>query len=123
MRLKERNEIERAIRHFQRVEKESWSVLSGDLEPRPGESVELHRDRGRRAELAVVALQRQIPREPSCVGGGYAYGRMVYDAWFCPHCGTRYEVGFDTYAYCWNCGQAINWKSEDWEDADWWGEE
>lgn len=36
-------------------------------------------------------------------------GEIVYDTWICPCCGKDYEVDYDDYKYCPNCGQAIDW--------------
>lgn len=60
--------------------------------------------------LAIEALEKQIPAVPDYEGDGYADGELVYDTWICPNCGKYYEVYFDDYEYCPECGQAIDWK-------------
>lgn len=40
-------------------------------------------------------------------------GNIILDEWLCPHCNTRYEVDYDRYFYCPNCGQKIRWSEED----------
>lgn len=59
------------------------------------------------------AVERQKTKRPTYDGDGYAPdGTFVWDEWKCPHCGTRYEVDYDDYKYCPNCGQHIDWSEE-----------
>ena len=37
-------------------------------------------------------------------------GSLVFDEWICPCCNSRYEVDYDEYEYCPNCGQKIAWE-------------
>ena len=61
------------------------------------------------SELAIQALEKQIAKKPAYEGDGYAPdGTLVYDTWICPCCGSRYEVDYDDYDYCPNCGQRLN---------------
>ena len=60
--------------------------------------------------LAIEALERQTPKIPNFEGDGYADGELVYDTWICPCCGKEYEVDYDDYKYCPECGQAIDWR-------------
>lgn len=64
-------------------------------------------------EVAIEALEKQIPQRPNLEADGYADGQLVYDTWICPHCGEYYEVDYDDYDYCPNCGQAIDWSEDD----------
>ena len=62
-------------------------------------------------EVAVWAMEKQIPKELIAEGDGYADGEMVFDSFFCPscdHCIGEDEVEF----YCPNCGQKISWEDE-----------
>lgn len=59
------------------------------------------------------ALEKQKPKKPDLEGDGYADGQLVYDTWICPCCGKRYEVDYDDYNHCPECGQAIDWSKED----------
>lgn len=63
-------------------------------------------------DLAIKALEKQIPKKPLLEGDGYYDGEMVYDIWRCPNCGRAYEVDSDDYDYCPNCGQRIDWSEE-----------
>ena len=63
-------------------------------------------------EMAMEALEKQIPKKPYLEGDGYADGYLVYDTWICPHCEKHYEVDYDDYDYCPNCGQKIDWSEQ-----------
>lgn len=57
------------------------------------------------------AVERMKPKTPTYDGDGYAPdGTFVWDEWLCPNCNSRYEVDFDEYDYCPNCGQKILWE-------------
>lgn len=64
-------------------------------------------------EMIVQTLEKQIPKKPSYEGDGYADGHLVYDTWICPCCEKRYEVDYDNYDHCPNCGQKIDWGDEE----------
>ena len=62
-------------------------------------------------EMIVQALEKQIPKKQTYEGDGYAPdGTFVWDEWLCPCCGKRYEVDYDNYDYCPNCGQKLDWS-------------
>lgn len=64
-------------------------------------------------DVAIQALEKQIPKKPTYDGDGYAPdGTFVWDEWLCPCCGERYEVDYDDYDYCPNCGQKLDWSDE-----------
>ena len=50
-------------------------------------------------ELAISALEKQIPKKPDLDGGIY-----------CPCCLHEFKENYDTASYCPNCGQAIDWS-------------
>lgn len=56
------------------------------------------------------AVEKQRAKKPNLEGDGYADGHMVYDTWNCPCCGISYEVDYDDYKYCPDCGQHIDWS-------------
>ena len=63
--------------------------------------------------IAIQALGKQIPKKPIYEGDGYAPdGTFVFDIWICPSCCKRYEVDYDDYDYCPNCGQKLDWSDE-----------
>ena len=53
-------------------------------------------------QTVVTALQKQVPMKPTFTGDGYA--------WTCHNCGKDYEVEYDEYEYCPECGQKIDWS-------------
>ena len=64
-------------------------------------------------DMAINALEKQIPKKPTYEGDGYAPdGTFVFDEWICPCCEKRYEVDYDDYDYCPNCGQKIDWSDK-----------
>lgn len=58
------------------------------------------------------AIEKQNSKPPYYEGDGYADGYPVYDTWICPYCGQDFEVEYDEYEYCPNCGQHIDWGEE-----------
>lgn len=66
--------------------------------------------------MAISALEKQIPKKPTYFGDGHeSDGSLVRYEWICPNCESRYdyEVDYDNYSYCPNCGQKIDWGEED----------
>lgn len=61
-------------------------------------------------EECRTAREKQTAKRPDYEGDGYADGQLVYDTWICPCCGKRYEVEYDEYDYCPNCGQKLDWN-------------
>ena len=62
------------------------------------------------------AVEKQKPKVPDYEGDGYADGYMVYDTWICPNCGKKYEVDYDDYKHCPECGRAIGENLGETED-------
>lgn len=63
--------------------------------------------------MAIKALEKRVPNQPDLEGDGYDDdGEIIFDEWLCPCCETRYEVDYDDYKFCSNCGQAIDWSDE-----------
>ena len=84
---------------------ESMILYNKDFEPKNDNS-----NYERKIEflkMVIEALEKQVPKEPNYEGDGYSDGELVYDTWVCPNCGKYYEVDYDDYKYCPECGQAI----------------
>lgn len=64
-------------------------------------------------DMAIGDMQKQIPKKPYLWGDGYADGVLIYDMWDCPNCEKPYEVDYEEYKHCPNCGQAIDWGEEE----------
>ena len=62
-------------------------------------------------EQIMELKERDTAKMPMYEGDGYADGKMVYDIWICPNCGTKYEVDYGDYDFCPNCGQRIKWEN------------
>lgn len=63
--------------------------------------------------MAMESIEKQTPKKPNWEGDGYAPdGTFAYDTWICPNCGTNYGGDYDSYKYCPNCGQAIDWRKK-----------
>lgn len=66
----------------------------------------------------LESREKQTPKKPDLEGDGYGDdGVLIYDTWICPFCGKRYEIDYEEYDYCPNCGQAIDWNVGN-EDAE-----
>ena len=66
-------------------------------------------------EMAINALEKQIPKKPEYEADGYAGGELVYDYAKCPICGHDFEYGINDWEceYCSNCGQKLDWSDEE----------
>lgn len=62
------------------------------------------------SEVAIEAIEKQIPKKPLLEGDGYYDGEMVYDGWRCPNCDEYFEIDEEAYKYCPECGQRICWE-------------
>ena len=76
------------------------------------EEVEQYREIGTPEECRE-AVEKQKAKKPDFEGDGYADGNLVYDTWICPCCGKHYEVDYDDYDFCPNCGQKLDWSDEE----------
>ena len=55
-----------------------------------------------------------MPKKPDFEGDGYdENGFIILDTWICPCCEEYYEVDYDHYDHCPNCGQKIDWSEEE----------
>lgn len=63
--------------------------------------------------MAIKALEKQLPKKPDIYGDGYDDdGNIIYDTYDCPNCQKSYEIEYEEYDYCPNCGQALNWSDD-----------
>ena len=62
-------------------------------------------------DMAISALEKQIPKELIAEGDGYADGEMVYDSFYCQSCDHRMEED-EVEDYCPNYGQKISLEGE-----------
>lgn len=57
------------------------------------------------------SVEKQTPIEADYEGDNCGEnGDSIYDTWICPTCGEKYEIDFDDYDYCPNCGQRVSRK-------------
>lgn len=106
-----------AIREFQNIKPHSGMIPvrmaeAVDMAIKALEEVQQYRQIGT-VEECRAAMKKQTAKKPDYEGDGYSDGQLVYDTWICPSCGKRYEVFYDDYDYCPNCGQHIDWRDDD----------
>ena len=97
-----------AIIHIEQIRPKKCKMVNGKLQ---GGFPDHDSDTGKAIDKAIEALEKQIPKIPDYEGDGYADGELVYDTWICPRCGRQYEIDYDHYVYCPECGQLISWDS------------
>lgn len=79
----------------------------------PGQVIEMQMD-WVAMKAAYETYQKEKAERPDIYGDGYdPDGNLIYDTWDCPRCGASYEIDYDHYDYCPNCGQKIDWIGED----------
>ena len=93
------------------VNEEYWQELM-EMAIKALEEVQKYRAIGTPEECRA-AVEKQTARRPDYEGDGYADGHLVYDTWICPCCGKHYEVDYDNYNYCPDCGQKLDWSDEE----------
>ena len=93
------------------VNEEYWQELM-EMAIKALEEVQKYRAIGTPEECRA-AVEKQTAKKPDYEGDGYADGHLVYDTWICPCCGKHYEVDYDNYNYCPDCGQKLDWSDED----------
>lgn len=59
--------------------------------------------------LLQELVDKATPKKPFYEADGYdENGELIYDTWIYPNCIHYYEVDYDDYDYCPNCGQPID---------------
>ena len=97
-----------AIIHIEQIRPKKCKMVNGKLQ---GGFPDHDSDTGKAIDKAIEALEKQIPEIPDYEGDGYADGFPIYDTWICPSCGRHYEIDYDHYVYCPECGQLISWST------------
>ena len=87
---------------------ESMILYNKDFEPKNDNSNYEHKIEF--LKIAIDVLEKRIPKKPNYKG--YWNGGLVYNTWICPNCGKDYEVNWNHYKYCPECGQAIDWSND-----------
>ena len=62
--MNENEAIKKAIRHFECMKNDAVVVLDSGFGTHPGESDLVYRNRKMYAELAIQALEKQMPKKP-----------------------------------------------------------
>lgn len=91
-------EIQKAIKHFECVRDGAVAVLDSGFGTKPNESNTVYKNRKLYAELAINALEKQIPKKPvikySKKPITHKYGRFMN--FFCPVCGRFLTAMYET---------------------------
>lgn len=105
-----------ALKEIQLYKDNKLCLIPEDVYSRQCSELDAYKEIGT-VEECRKAVERQKPKVPDYEGDGYADGYMVYDTWICPNCGKKYEVDYDDYKHCPECGQAIDDNLEGMEDV------
>ena len=66
-------------------------------------------------EMAIQALEKQIPKKPRKTDSYRGVLKRVY-AYVCPTCGNvcleKYMNERQNTMFCWNCGQHLDWSDD-----------
>lgn len=66
-------------------------------------------------EMAIQALEKQIPKKPRKTDSYRGVLKKVY-AYVCPTCGNvcleKYMNERQNTTFCWDCGQKLDWSDE-----------
>lgn len=67
-------------------------------------------------EMAIQALEKQIPKKPRKTDSYRGVLKKVY-AYVCPTCGNarleKYMNERQNTVFCWDCGQKLDWSDEE----------
>lgn len=64
--------------------------------------------------IVQESVDKETPLMVNYISDGYADGYPVHDTATCPNCTRIFEVyDEEHYNYCPNCGQHLNWDTED----------
>lgn len=101
-------DIQKAIKHFECVRDGAIAVLDSGFGTKPNESNIVYKNRKLYAELAIAALEKQMPKKP-------VWGDDDMDKIDCPYCGyglDEVDAGeyMSKHKFCQDCGQALDWS-------------
>lgn len=99
--------LEKAIRHFECMRDNNIAVLNSGFGTKKGEHNSLYKNRKMYAELAIKALEKQVPKKPT-------HEATIQECHTCPSCKNVLDR-FDKTLYCFFCGQRLDWSDEDGE--------
>lgn len=68
--------------------------------------------------IALQTLKELVDKatstKPNIWGDGVdSNGEIIYDMYDCPNCDKSYEIDYEKYDYCPNCGQRLDWSGVD----------
>lgn len=114
--MTELEEIKKAIRHFECMKNDAVAVLDSEFGTHPGESDLVYRNRKMYAELAINALEKQIPKklkirkatDDDIENELRDFITVKGKICLCPTCGDCIAV--NELKYCWECGQKLDWS-------------
>lgn len=98
--------IKKAIKHFECMKSDAVAVLDSGFGTKPNESNTVYKNRKLYTELAINALEKQIPKKLTHLDSVPHYR--------CPCCNDAVKLFEEspTYQirYCKWCGQALDWS-------------
>ena len=113
------NALDMAIEAFKEIQlykDNKLCLVPEDVYSRQCSELDAYKEIGT-VEECREAVEKQKPKKPDYEGDGYDdKGELVYDTWICPNCDKKYEVDYDDYKHCPNCGQSIDENLEGMED-------
>lgn len=112
--MTESEAIKKAIRHFECMKNDAVVVLDSGFGTHPGESDLVYRNRKMYAELAINALEKQIPKKPTPIDyekymDTVKNALFLKESYWCPNCNHVVKCG----TYCSDCGQKLDWSDEE----------
>lgn len=64
-------------------------------------------------DLAIQALEKQIPKKPIIIDRRFQNGDEVCVEWKCPVCGLNVIEEPPCQEYCQSCGNKLDWSEEE----------
>ena len=110
--MTESEAIKKAIRYFECMKNDAVVVLDSGFGTHPGEPDLVYRNRKMYAELAINALEKQIPKKPIIkhINTSEEATEIEYT---CSVCGTNFVELTPCMEWCPYCGNKIYWSDEE----------